>query len=102
VHAYVRRNMRSAVDRQRQAYYKDRRTYQPTQPVWLWTPRLRPGQSRKFALYSTGPWQINRQLNELMYEITPHHSWARQGCLDRPPKAILRHVSRCPGASLPT
>jgi hypothetical protein len=78
-HAYVRKNMRSAVDRQRQAYYKDRRTYQPTQPaVWLWTPRPRPGQSRKFALYWTGPWQIKCQLNELMYEITPHHSWARQ------------------------
>jgi hypothetical protein len=78
-HAYVRKNMRSAVDRQRQTYYKDRRTYQPTHPVWLWTPRLRPGQSRKFALYWTGPWQIKRQLNELMYEITPHHSWAMQG-----------------------
>jgi hypothetical protein len=78
-HAYVRKNMRSAVDRQRQAYYKDRRTYQPTQSVWLWTPRLRPGQSRKFALYWTGPWQIKRQLNKLMYKITPHHSWARQG-----------------------
>jgi hypothetical protein len=76
-HAYVRKNMRSAVDRQRQAYY--RQTYQPTQPVWLWTPRLRPGQSRKFALYWTGPWQIKLQLNELIYEITPHHSWARQG-----------------------
>jgi hypothetical protein len=37
-HAYVRRNMRSAVDCQLQVYYKDRRTYQPTQPVWLWTP----------------------------------------------------------------
>jgi hypothetical protein len=78
-HAYVRKSMRSAVDRQRQAYYKDRHTYQPTQPVWLWTPKLRPGQSRKFALYWTGPWQIKRQLNKLMYEIMPHHSWARQG-----------------------
>jgi hypothetical protein len=67
VHAYVRKNMRSLVDRQ------------PTQPVWLWTPRLWPGQSRKFALYWTGPWQIKRQLNKLMYEITLHHSWARQG-----------------------
>jgi hypothetical protein len=79
VHAYVRKNMRIAVYRQRQAYYKDRHTYQPTQPVWLWTPKLRPDQSRKFALYWTGPWQIKRQLNELMYEIKPHHSWARQG-----------------------
>jgi hypothetical protein len=26
-HAYVRKNMRSAVDRQRQVYYKDSRTY---------------------------------------------------------------------------
>jgi hypothetical protein len=78
-HAYVSKNMQSPVDRQRQAYYKDCQTYQPTQPVWLWTPRLRPGQSRKFALYWTGPWQIKRQLNKLMYEITPHHSWARQG-----------------------
>jgi hypothetical protein len=78
-HTYVRKNMRSAVDRQQQAYYKDRWIYQPTQPVWLWTPRLRPGQSRKFALYWTGSWQIKKQLNKLMYEITPHHSWARQG-----------------------
>jgi hypothetical protein len=78
-HAYVRKNMHSAVDRQHQAYYKDRRTYQPTQPVWLWKPRLRPGQTRKFALYWTGTWQIKRQLNELMYKSTPHHSWARQG-----------------------
>jgi hypothetical protein len=77
-HEYVHKNMCGALDRQRQAYYKDRRTYQPTQPVWLLTPRLRPGQSRKFA-YWTGPWQIKKQLNELMYEITPHHSWARQG-----------------------
>jgi hypothetical protein len=77
-HAYVRRNMRSAVDRQRQAYYKNRRIYQPKQPMWLWMPRLRPGQSRKFALYWTGPWQIKKQLNKLMYEITPHHSLARQ------------------------
>jgi hypothetical protein len=29
-HAYVRKNMRSAVDRQRQAYYKDRRTSPPS------------------------------------------------------------------------
>jgi hypothetical protein len=78
-HAYVGKNMRSAVDCQRQAYYKDQQTYQPTQPVCLWTPRLRPSQSWKFALYWTGPWQIKRQLNKLMYKITPHHSWPRQG-----------------------
>jgi hypothetical protein len=77
-HAYVRRNMRSAVDRLHQAYYKNRRIYQPTQPVWLWTPQLRQGQSRKFARYWTGPWQIKKQLNKLN-EITPHHSWARKG-----------------------
>jgi hypothetical protein len=47
-------------------------------------PRLRPGQSRKFTLYWTGTWQIKHQLNELMYEITPRHSWARQGS-----KAVL-------------
>jgi hypothetical protein len=29
-HAYVRKNMRSALDRQRQAYYKDRRSFLPT------------------------------------------------------------------------
>jgi hypothetical protein len=78
-HAYVRRNMCGALDRQRKAYYKDRKSFLPTQPVWLWTLRLRPGQSRKFALYWTRPWQIKKQLNELMYEITPHHSLARQG-----------------------
>jgi hypothetical protein len=34
-HAYVRKNMKCAIDRQRQKYYKDRQMYQPTQPVWL-------------------------------------------------------------------
>jgi hypothetical protein len=32
-HAYVCQNMRCAVDHLRQGYYKDRRIYQPTQPV---------------------------------------------------------------------
>jgi hypothetical protein len=71
--------MRGAFDRQRKGYYKDRKSFRPTQPVWLWTAQLRPGQSRKFALYWTGPWQIKKQLNKLMYEIMTHHSWARQG-----------------------
>jgi hypothetical protein len=54
-HAYVPKNMRGALDGQRQAYYKDRRSFLTTQPLWLWKSRLRPGQSRKFALYWTGP-----------------------------------------------
>jgi hypothetical protein len=54
-HAYVRRNMRSVVDRQRQAYYKDRQTYRPTQPVWL-SGSGRPGSGRASpeSLHCTG------------------------------------------------
>jgi hypothetical protein len=37
------------------------------------------GPVQDVALYWTGPWQIKHQLKELMYKITPHQSWARQG-----------------------
>jgi hypothetical protein len=98
-HAYVRKNMLSALDCQRKAYYKDRKSFWPTQPAWLWTQQHRPGQSRKFALYWIGAWQIKKQLNKLMYKIRPLHSWARQGS-DYLPQTIPCHRRQRPGVSL--
>jgi hypothetical protein len=77
-HRYARDNMSKSVQRQRRAYHKEKKYFLTGQKVWLFTPRLKPGQSKKFATYWTGPWTILKQINELMYEITPETDWRRK------------------------
>ena len=77
-HTWARKNMASTLERQRKAYFKDKKAFEVGQFVWLWTPRLQPGQSKKFAIYWTGPWGIEAKLNEVMYRIKPSHLWARK------------------------
>ena len=77
-HAWARRNMGAAIDRQRRAYHKDKKSFQQGDLVWLFTPKLRPGQSKKFATYWTGPWMVDRRVNDLLYEIRPDPSWQRK------------------------
>ncbi len=76
-HAWARNHMAQAVVRQRRAYHKDQRHFEVNTPVWLFTPRLKPGQSKKFATFWTGPWHIEKRVNELMYEIRPDSTWMR-------------------------
>lgn len=77
-HAWARDNMRTTIERQRRAYHKDKDNFQLQQKVWLFTPRLRPGQSKKFATYWTGPWTISKRINDLMYQIEPDPTWLRK------------------------
>ena len=77
-HLYARQNMRSTILRQRRSYQGDTPAFNIGDLVWLFTPKLRPGQSKKFATYWTGPWTVSRQVNDLMYELAPQTDWARQ------------------------
>ena len=78
-HAWARENITGAVARQRRAYYQARIKYQVGQRVWLFTPRLRAGQSSKLATFWTGPWTVKREVNRLTYELSPCVLWARKG-----------------------
>ena len=77
-HHWARQNIGRTIARQRRAYQAQAKTFEVGHKVWLFTPRLRPGQSKKFATYWTGPWTITRRVNELMMEICPDSSWLRK------------------------
>ena len=76
--AWARENISEAVHRQRRAYCQARKTYEPGQRVWLFSPKRNPGQSSKWRLRWTGPWTVQAVINDLTYELAPHPSWARQ------------------------
>ena len=57
-HHWARCNIGKTISRQRRAYHADQKRFDIGQKVWLFTPRLQKGQSKKFATYWTGPWTI--------------------------------------------
>jgi hypothetical protein len=77
-HVWAREHMATTILRQRRAYHKERKPLLEGDLVWLFTPKLRPGQSKKFATYHTGPWIIAKRVNELMYKINPDPTWLRK------------------------
>jgi hypothetical protein len=76
-HAWARANMERTITRQREAYFKDRPTpYIPRQQVWLFTPKGKKGEQRKFTTYWTGLWTVKRKGNNLCYELLPDTRWS--------------------------
>jgi hypothetical protein len=75
-HAWARANMGRTITRQRAAYFKDRPTLNiPGQQVWLFTPKWKKGERRKFATYWTGLWTVKRKVNDLCYELLHDRRW---------------------------
>jgi hypothetical protein len=74
---YAQENMAEAVRRQRRQYHQDKKHFLPGQKVWLFTPRTKPGASRKLSSYWTGPWTIaaNNDKNSLIINIVPDQNW---------------------------
>ena len=77
-HRYARENMAKTIARQRRAYHAERKAFQVGEKVWLFTPRIKPGQSSKMATYWTGPWTISKIVNDLMFQIEPNPTWQRK------------------------
>ena len=78
IHQFVRHNISSAVARQRRRYHEQYRSFQIGAKVWLYTPAIKPGTSKKLSTMWTGPWTITKKINALMYEIAPDPSWPNQ------------------------
>jgi len=75
-HAYARKNLQSAVRRQRRQYHQDRKTFLPGTKVWLFTPQTVTGEVRKLTKYWTGPWTVcAHPVNDVMVRIVPHSNW---------------------------
>lgn len=76
---WAQENIGGAIRRQRRAYCQRKKRYEVGQKVWLFTPRRKIGESGKWRTNWTGPWTVNRVLNDLTYELNPHPSWPRKG-----------------------
>lgn len=74
-HAYVRKELGAAVERARRQYHGDQKLFVVGQLVWLFTPVIRTGISKKLQTFWTGPWKVVEQLNGLMYRIRADPSW---------------------------
>jgi hypothetical protein len=69
---YARTNMEGAIRRQRRRYHQDRHEFLPGEKVWLFTPAIKPGESRKLATHWSGPWMIVEPINKVLFRILPH------------------------------
>ena len=75
VNDFIRKNIALYVRRQRRAYTGKAVSFKVRDFVWLFTPIASTPNSRKFATYWTGPWQIAEKHNEVVYRLMPHPSW---------------------------
>ena len=77
-HTYIRQSLKGVVKRQKRMYNAEKRMFMQGSKVWLFTPRSRPGQPRKFARYWTGPFIVcaTPTSSEVMVRIVPCPSWA--------------------------
>ena len=73
--AWARSNMAAAINRSRRAYLGKLPKYPDGSKVWLFTPVVGKGQSKKFTQFWSGPWTIVRCINPATYEIAPHPTW---------------------------
>ena len=76
VHEYARKNLRAAVERQRKLYYQKRERFHVGDQVWLFTP-TRPLRvpSKLYSRYWTGPWSVEKCINEVVYKLRPCSTW---------------------------
>ena len=66
----ARDQMGLAVSRQRLQYNRTVRAFEKGNQVWLFTPILPSRQLPKFKTGWSGPWEVTKKINELVYEIT--------------------------------
>ena len=78
--AWARANVAAAIKRSRRAYLGKLPKYPDGSRVWLFTPVVEKGQSKKFTQFWSGPWTIVRCINPATYEIAPHPTWTRRDC----------------------
>ena len=66
----AREQVGASVARQRAQYHRTPKVFRVKDQVWLFTPILPNRQLPKFANAWSGPWEITRKINDLVYEVT--------------------------------
>ena len=77
-HAWARKHIGAAIERQRRSYIKDKKLFTPGSKIWLFTPTRPPGVSSKLRSYYTGPWIVDKAVNPVVYRILPDPRWERK------------------------
>ena len=74
---WARENISKAVRRARRGYTGKRPQFKMGDRVWLFTPTIKAGFSKKTNTYWSGPWKVEKEINPLFFEISPHPTWLR-------------------------
>ncbi len=69
---YAREHMRTVFERRRALYNRERHLFQPGDKCWVFNPSSSAKSGRKLARYWSGPWVVVRQINDVLYRLTPH------------------------------
>ena len=72
---FARANIEGAVRRQRRYYRRTVKDFQEGDLVWLYTPAIAAGESRKFHKGWTGPWTIQGRVTQTVYLLHPASGW---------------------------
>ena len=75
---YARNHLRMAIARARQNYTGRTCKFKVGDKVWLFCPRKISAYKQKLVSYWSGPWEIQKQINEIVYELLPHPSWVHK------------------------
>ena len=76
--AFARKNIAKTVRRRRAAYLGTTPRYVHGDKVWLFTPRIPVGGTKKSTVFWTGPWTVVECKNPVCYEISPCPTWSRK------------------------
>ena len=90
VHQLARENLNIASQRQKRLY--DQRSqansYQKGKKVWLYNPQSKKDRSPKLRTPWEGPWEITKQVTDVVYRIQKTSKGKAQVCTPRPPKTV--------------
>ena len=75
-HEYIRKNVDTAVQRNRRAYHLNVKSFGPGQLVWVFTPAISPEVSKKLQTFWTGPWTIIEKLSDVLFRVQSPASWS--------------------------
>ena len=74
---YVRENLKLAVERSRRTY-NHRLQGKPLEEgdlVWLYTPKVTPGECKKLTCYYSGPWEVLKKVSDVLFLVRTCGSW---------------------------
>ena len=73
----VREQLKLSVERARQGY-TGKLEGQPLNEgdlLWLFTPTVKPGDSKKLTPMYTGPWRVSEKISDVLFQVTVNGGW---------------------------